>query len=233
LRKLRIVLFMSTHLTKAHKEFLRRCWPHAVRNSALLMQVETVIFFAATKPTPDLLDAFAGKNVTVKLYRNPGYQKGAILAMVESTSQQWFEGYDWMIRVNPDVLILDNDEFLIQHMLDPEVDGIFADCHDHKCLRHCRQAHINTDFFAVRVSALLSDTFTRVQGIRHAETQATAAFRHITSAGRDRYLPGTKMRPQCRVRGDPTVPVYHAHIVERQCPLRRGEPRQRNINRET
>jgi len=230
LRKLRIVLFMTTSLSSSHAEFLRKCWAHAIRNSALLMQVETLIFYTPKEPTPGLLDAFTGKKVTVKLYNNPGWQEGAISAMEESTSKKCFAGYDWMIRLNPDVLILDNDEFLIKNLLDPEVDGIFADCWDHNCLSYCPKAHINTDFFAVRVSVLHADTFTKVKGIRHAETSATHAFKDIMSAGRARWLPGVKQKHICRIRGNLSVPVVHAHNTAKQCPLRRGGPLNRAFN---
>jgi len=225
LRKLRIVLFVTSHITASHHAFLVKCWPHAVRNSALLMQVETVIFFAARMPIPAALDAFTGKNVTVKLYRNPGYQTGAIIAMDESTSKGWFAGYDWMIRTNPDVLIL-NDTFLIQHMLNPEVDGIFADCFDRPCLKHCTGAHICTDFFAVRVAAL--PNFAQIR-MDTAEEQANHAFKHMISSGRDRFMQGTSMHGICRIKGRSDIPVLHAHSLVNQCPLRKGEPHNRNI----
>merc|ERR1712008_266079 len=80
LRKLRIVLFITTHFTVSHQAFLKKCWPHAIRNSALLMWVETVIIYTTKDPTPDILDVFKGKKVMVKLFRNPGYQWGAMMA---------------------------------------------------------------------------------------------------------------------------------------------------------
>merc|ERR1719468_146268 len=114
-------------------------------------------------------------------------------------------------------------------MLNPEVDGIFGDCVDKNCLQHCLMAVICTDFFAVRVSALPKDAFTKYQDMKHAEGQATSVFRHITKMGRDRFLQGTKLKGTCRIRGNDNLPVLHAHTLLRHCPLCRGEPRKRNI----
>ena len=44
----------------------------------------------------------------------------------------WFEGYDWVVRLNPDVLVR-NDTFLLQAMGDDAVHGIFVDCLDRPC----------------------------------------------------------------------------------------------------
>mmetsp|Transcript_19377 Transcript_19377/g.27622 ORF Transcript_19377/g.27622 Transcript_19377/m.27622 type:complete len:109 (+) Transcript_19377:334-660(+) len=38
-----------------------------------------------------------------------------------------FHGYDWVIRLNPDVII-HNDTTIIARILDPSLDGIFVNC---------------------------------------------------------------------------------------------------------
>ena len=39
---------------------------------------------------------------------NHGYQSGAMYAMWIPLAKGWFEGYDWVIRINPDVFPLDD-----------------------------------------------------------------------------------------------------------------------------
>merc|ERR1719291_1625028 len=100
-----------------------------------------------------------------------------MLAMEMATQSRWFDGYDWVIRVNPDVLIV-QDDYLIKNMLDSKVDGIFADCLDraNTCDHTCKGSLINTDFFAVRSSAM--PEFHR-KTFNNAERQATATFQSI------------------------------------------------------
>jgi len=227
LDNLRVLLFVTTHLPDYHVEFLRKCWPGLIGNSALLQHAD-VLFFAGGELPADILEhVFRGKNVSVKHYKNPGYQEGAMLAMQTGTSQHWFDGYDWVIRVNPDVLILD-DEWLIKNLVNDGVDGIFADCFDQGCTRNCAKVsvRVNTDFYAVRTNQLGPTSFADPAGF--AEEQASLAFRKIMEAGRDRWVPGTEMAGICRIRGH-GVPVLHAHSVLEQCPLAKGQPADRDV----
>jgi len=227
---LRVLIFITTQFSGSHKKFLERCWPSLLNNSVLVQHAD-VMFFTATAPPPGMFSTiFPKKNVTVKEYQNPGYQRGSMLAMEQGLSLHWFSGYDWVVRVNPDVLILD-DEWLIKTMLDNRVGGIFVDCID-KCksqVSFCSKGLVNSDFFAFRVSEMPSNAFTRFENLGNAERQATAAFRHIVAKGRDRWLPGTQLNWICRVRGR-SAPVVHAHSsLLKQCPLKKGEPKDRNV----
>lgn len=229
LDNIRVLLFITTHLPDKHIEFFRQCWPNLLSNSVLLQHADVLLFTANEPPTDILQDVFHGKHVRVENYTNPGYQDGAEIAMKMATTNSWFEGYDWVIRLNPDVLILE-DEWLIEKMLDLSVDGIFADCYDHACERHCNRSMVNTDFFVVRPWYLGLESFTGLQGhFENAEQQATAAFKNIIELGKDRWIPGTHMDGKCRVRGNKTVPVLHAHTVLKQCPLARGQPENRDM----
>jgi hypothetical protein len=133
-------------------------------------------------------------------------QMGANLAMALGVSSGWFAPYDWVIRINPDVLI--RDSFWIwKTMHDPDVDGIFV---------NCSAKEIHTDFFAVRPRALRGDAFGEMQryrGGRYYNHELTAhhEFQPIIQAGRHRLLPGTKVsNGKCRVRGAKSS-VYHEH----------------------
>lgn len=231
LDNIRVLLFITTHLPDQHIDFFRQCWPNLLKNSVLLQHADVLLFTAIEPPTDILQDVFHGKRVRVEQYENnQGYQGGAEMAMKMATTSSWFEGYDWVIRLNPDVLLLE-DEWLIKNMLDLGVDGIFADCYDHGCERHCTVGNmVNTDFFVVRPWYLGPESFAGLQGhFNNAEEQATAAFKNIIESGRDRWIPGTHMDGKCRVRGK-TVPVLHAHSILRQCPLANGQPENRDID---
>jgi len=224
---IRVLLFLNTHLSDGHLDFLRKCWPALMKNSALLQHAD-VLLFATGEPPQDIVhEVFRDKTVRVEQYPNKGYEGGAMAAMEVSTNQSWFSGYDWVIRLNPDVLILE-DEWLIKNMLDDGVDGIFADCHDGTCVSGCTSVtHMNSDFFAARGKLMGpgSIPFERFDG---AESQVTAMFRSTVQLGRDRWVPGTKQESICRIRG-PGVPVLHAHSVVKMCPLAKGEPEDRDI----
>ena len=155
--------------------------------------------------------AQAGKAITIHERPNPGYQEGAVLALVEGFRNGWFEGYDWVVRLNPDVLVR-NDTFLVETMQDDAVSGIFVDCYDKPCPggRKCVDRQVHTDFFAIRPGAVSRDLVLKLDG-RHAEAMATAAFSGIVKNGSDAWVPGTgPHRGFCRVSGE-FSPVIHDH----------------------
>jgi len=227
LDNIRVLVYIPTHLPEAHVDFLRKCWPSLIDNSVLLQHADMLLFTAREPPSDVLQDGFRGKKVRVERYNNTGYQQGAMLAMETATVNRWFDGYDWIIHVNPDVLILD-DEWLIKTMLDDGVDGIFANCFDYSpCSQNCFLSVVNSDFFAVRPLHLGPTSFTEVHA-SNAEFQVTAIFRDIVDQGRDRWIAGTNMKGSCRIRGH-GVAVLHAHSVLSQCPLAKGQPENRDI----
>jgi len=231
LQKLRVLIFITTHLSNNHKQYLKRCWPSLPNNSALVRHADVMLFINSkiTHLESMLHEAFPGKNVTVKSTNsNLGYQKGAMLPVERGLSEHWFSGYDWVIRVNPDVIILE-DDWLIETMLDQKAGGIFADCKDRCRTPFCTTSSTNSDFFAFRLTDMPSNAFSRWSNASSAETQAKLAFFHIAASGRDRWVGGTSQTGTCRVRGR-SVPVLHSHILLSQCPLKPGEPKSRNIS---
>lgn len=156
-------------------------------------------------------NVFGHVDVTVHVRSNPGYNEGAILAMAEALEQGWFSSYDWVIRVNPDVLIRD-DSFLLRSLHNDSIDGIFADCRDVPCPagRGCANRLIHTDFFAVRPGAIPRDAFAGAQS-QNAEVMASKVFSSIVAEQRDYWVPGAgPHRAMCRI-GGPASPVIHTH----------------------
>ena len=207
---LRIAIFVTTHMTDDHISFLRRCWPAALEIVPMLRQSDCVLFTTADPPSdlhPSVFDKF--HSFQMHKYDNPGYHEGALLAMTVAMDKNWFADYDWVIRVNADVLIRE-DSFFRQVFVDPSVDAIFV-----KCVRS-----IQTDFFAFRPNSTVPGAFRRQQRDRpNAEPDTTLAFQEtLHQTKRYKLLEGGHSnRGHCRVVGRDS-PVIHDHDFLNQCP---------------
>jgi len=206
------LIYISTHLSKRHVSFFAKCWP-AIVSQRLFQESDVRIF--ATDTADWMYDMFDG-NVVVSTYVNPGYHSGANLAMREMVNNRWYEGYEWVIRVNPDVIIR-NDTWILKTMQDESVDGIFDDCQDTGCnTSHCIHNQMHTDFFAIRSSTLSRMSFENLE--HRAEAYFTINAHFIADRGRDAWLPHTgPHKGQCRVTGN-NSPVIHDHSYLKTCP---------------
>lgn len=220
----KILLFVTTSMSSMHIQFIEDCWPIVARRSGLL-QLCDVLFFAtsdtystATSPSSLFQDYVQnligpsyptnGTKIQSVLMPNPGYQEGAILAMHEAMTHRWFDGYDWVIRLNPDVLVMD-DGWIIDTMADPDVDAIFSSC----------EWGVHTDFMIFRPRVLGAESFNSTT-FPIAEQEATFEFRNVTDHGRHRMLPGQQHAPGwCRVTGKES-PVVHDHNMVPECSAR-------------
>lgn len=208
----RVLIFVTSHFSLEHKSFLKRCWPRMVRNSKLLQNAD-VLIFATGAIDPQSTKAMQSlfRNVTTKSYTNPGYTEGAQLALDEGVTHGWFDTYDWVIRLNPDVIIR-NDTWLSLVLSNPGIDGIFVDCLDGECRtsRGCSSVVIHSDFFAFRPRSVNKTWLLANKHVKGAEPKATALFKPVIDAGRGQWVPGTQQRGSCRVRGG-NSPVVHDH----------------------
>lgn len=144
---------------------------------------------------------------------NPGYQQGAMLAMEVAFDMHWFDGYDWVVRLNPDVLMRD-DRVISREMRNASTVGVFVDCHEVRCdSPECtRKKVVNTDFFAFRPDSVDGDAF-KYANYSQAEAQATRAFRSAIQSRNVSWLTGVgPLNGACRVRGD-FSPVIHEHDI--------------------
>lgn len=216
-----VLLYVTTHASTWHRECLRSCWPKLLAKRGLLRGAHVLIFSTGDPVhNAELLLPFAkNPSVTVTNIDNPGYQEGANAAMAIGIQNGSFVGYDWIIRLNPDVFILD-DSWIIQTMCEPDVDAIFVDCHDNCPGVNCSIPNIplfiHTDFFIVRPYVLRPQGFSEKVFLRfsNAELTATYEFEDIMKSGKHRWLAGAgPMHGSCRVRGDKS-PVLHQHGVD-------------------
>ena len=127
------------------------------------------------------------RQTVIKPYTPKVYQQGAMQAVKDGFgyrghNESWFRGYDWVIRLNPDALIV-HDEWLRETMLNESVDGIFVEC----------PSGINTDFFAVRPNKVMPEAVQNCKSAKqtvYAETHWKCCIRNILDAKRYVLLPG-------------------------------------------
>ena len=224
-KDLKIALYMTTHLSDRHKQFLEKCWPAAVKKLPLLQQVDLIVYTSNLNTTNDKLYYDLGfRNVTIHRYsRLEGfaYQGGAVVAMLDPflEKHRWFDGYDWVIRTNPDVLIR-NDDFLIRTLKNESYDGVFVRWWNNG------EPALHTDFFAFRpkeanTTALFkkfSQQISKGAEFVHAETHLYAGFQETVKQGRVAWLPNAKRRKwAARVEGI-GCDVFHTHEIVDACP---------------
>ena len=217
---LRLAIFMTTALSEDHRSFFN-CWENAIQNFKFLRDADLVLH--APRPLlPDDLAKFQHmRHITVRLSDTTGGKSaGAIKSFTEAFGskgfhQGWFKNYDWVIRLNPDVLFMDAP-WILHAMQKASIDGIFQ-----ICLPGCR---INSDFFAVRPKAV---DFARVDKSirRNAEANTAWVFKNILAAGRYTWLEGGLQHGgACRISGRKS-PVVHNHSLKNFCPDYLGQRR--------
>lgn len=226
--RLRIAVYMTTHQSEQHLRFLEKCWPYATIHLPLLQHADLIYYYApytpivndpkgarnsnhtALEPPIRVLKQLHFHNITVRRYENRGYQVGAKQAMVDPFDHGWFDGYDWIVHLNPDVLIR-NDTWFLEQMLNTSVDALF-----YRCVGPFR---VHSDFTAFRpqaanVAALKKNLKTSF----NAESQMGIGFSHVIQAGRVTWIPhGKRIGLAARVVGK-TSYVIHEHSLVEHCP---------------
>jgi hypothetical protein len=199
--------------------------PNLFAKSRLFRQADVAIFLTkdgggAAPVNMTLMRTVFPKNKLKSIYvhPNPGHQEGATLAMNEGFERGYSTGYDWVIRVNPDVLIR-NDTWILSTFANEDVHGVFADCHDKECSQRghhkCTTSIIMTDFLAFRPNRIPVDAFKEAyKREKNAELQATLAFAPMVQRGYDSWLLDAGPHDTfCRV-GGKSSPVLHDHDFE-------------------
>lgn len=209
-----VLFFITTHLTKNHLIAMKYCWPYIIETIPIIKNAD-IILYTSKPPPKEFVNLF--KNIQVKFYKNPGYQEGAIKAMIDAEKYKWMDGYDWVIRINPDVIIR-NDTWLQNTIKNPNVDGIFTDCYRKGCIQKCTTSLIHSDFFAFRPNTILKGhfkkTLDKMGKYPNAEKHITNTMQHIVEQGRDAWLPHSKQFSQCRVLHDD---IIHSHTYVENC----------------
>ncbi|CAE7247691.1 unnamed protein product, partial [Symbiodinium pilosum] len=197
----KVAIFLTTHWGKRHQSYVP-CWDMATKTFPLLRNADLLLYTAKAVSEKDLR-SFHFRNVSIKHYVNEGYQQGAMLANKEAFGykgqrERWFEGYDWVVRLNPDTL-LTQDEWILKAMQNKSLDAIFVRC--------AVGLRVHTDFFAVRPSEIDPAAMEKCTDVhRQAEDAFTCAVQNIIHSQRWVWLEGSRTYGG-RVGGpQPTVP---------------------------
>ena len=206
------MLFVTTHMSVQHIWHLKSCWPPALQNSVLFNTADVTVYLnpeeKERKEAMNILKhTFRDQNLTIHVHgETEERQSGAMAALSDATREGRFSGNDWVIRVNPDVIIRD----------DPNATGLLINCRNST---NTRIAKIHTDFFAIKPELLPSDAFlnpsTRTTG-RDAEDSFTNDSREaILNKGNQQWIPGaTSPDTACRAgrkRKFNETPIVHFH----------------------
>ena len=216
LTNMRVLLFVTTHMPDLHAKALKWVWPNTVIASSLLTHAD-VLFYTAKDINKTLLERiWPQKNITVAKYVNEGYQEGAISALMTAVEKRWFSNYDWVIRVNPDVIIR-NETWIVSQMLNKKkIRGILVDCRDQNLTEPIPKIH--TDFFAIRPEHLpMPERLRAYKSMKNAEYHATFLFENIWANGHAVVLPDNDPSWSfCRVRGNRSSVVHDHEWLEQQ-----------------
>lgn len=229
-----ILLYITTHFSDQHIRYFHCCWPILVKQSPLISSAHVLIAATNTSQVSlqelEFLENLFSKNpsyqfryqtnntncdkyknATKRFHRNPLKVPVNLKQCLANQGVQigienrWMFAHDWVIRINPDVMIR-KSSWLLETMSNSSMEGIFVYC-------HARQLH--TDFFAVRPSSLKPDAFRKMaikaNKLNHERT-AYREFKHLVEdPDKHRLLPDVEeSQGSCRVRGN-NASVYHVH----------------------
>lgn len=166
LKGIRILLYLTTHMSETHKWYLKTCWKDALRNSWVLNSSDVFVYLNQDEAMVNetvyeesimlLQKTFNNDKNTLTIHsvKNAGYQQGAIGALSDASKKKWFNGYDWLIRVNADVIVRNDtilkDVIMRNALGETNISGILIDCYG----RGGSDPVVHTDFFAIKPSKL-------------------------------------------------------------------------------
>ena len=152
-----VLLFVTTHLTPLHLRFLETCWPSATRASPFIQSADVLVFVTgelddAKRRVLDIaFPPWTNRSIIHTTLPNAGYNRGAMDALAQADAHGWFSNYDWVVRLNADVIIRD-DRFLSAIVARHDVDAVFVDCY---AGQQPDKVHIQTDFIMFRPNKVL------------------------------------------------------------------------------
>ncbi len=118
------------------------------------------------------------------------------------------DGYDWVIRLNPDVFIYD-DSYLSIFFRSPHLSSVLGNCGG-----DTRFPKVMTDFLAFRPGSLPKDAFADWTKRANAEFQASAAMKSIIEQQKSPWLLPKQLSISCRTQANG---VWHHHEDDETC----------------
>ncbi|CAB9524523.1 expressed unknown protein [Seminavis robusta] len=225
----KIAIYMTTSMSFVHRFFLQKCWPTSMERLELVQKADLIVYTSDLSGEFDKdITSLGFKNVVFHRFEETPFadmtrsqvrqkQEGAVRAMLDpfqDKNHQWFEGYDWIIRLNPDVLIR-NDTWMLQQMMkqtednEPAVDAIFGAWSEHPNA-------LLTDFHAFRPHAVnVTALFQKYERFRpgesHAESHIYPGFAHLIQSGRVAWIPNIEFPGLAARIGGAKCDIVHDH----------------------
>ena len=206
----RVLIYITAACGACHLYDLETRWPSSMRAAPLLVHAEILTYAGCKKNHgasrwAHALALLPNKNVSLAWSNhNPSKQEGASLAIVTALENGWFAGYDWIIRVNLDVVVKES-AFLESKLLQANTSAVLAIC------AYNQFNYVPTDFFASRPQEMAAVPWT-TKG--NAERAATAVFKPAIDEGRAVTF-DKKNGQTCRVRN---MGIFHEHqLTPLQC----------------
>jgi len=223
----KILIYITSHMSINHKGHLKHCWPLALQNSHLLNSSDVKVYMTPEKDDIDesvqlIKDTFKNQNLTYYVTSNEGYQDGAIAAMKEGSKKGFFDGYEWVVRLNPDVIIQNDAWFLDTMINDKNAALLYVNClppgtEPYRNLYPTdpitkKAILIHTDFFAFKPGALPKGQL-ETRNWLGAEGTISHQMTPLIENNQHRHVSKTWPRhhKHCRVDGNRHGPVFHYH----------------------
>lgn len=206
---LTILLYVTSHLSDSHKAFLLgptwqgngaayRCHPAlATAHKHFFVPEAGVAWVQSHFPHATASSPRAGKSTA-------GRQGGAIEAIANPSSRLLFRSFDWVVRLNPDVVILNFSPFYA-HMVGGEK-------YYEAVVGTCSGGRVLTDFTVFRAAAIDRDAVAMrcppgIGRLPNAECEMTRSLRNASLA--DLVAVVYKTRSTCRMTWENIV--MHTH----------------------
>jgi len=93
------LIYITTHMSQHHKDFLKYCWPLSISNSKLLSSADIMVYLTPNPGEEDesiqiLNETFKGNNLSYYIKENLGYHEGAKDALMTASDNGWFKEYE-------------------------------------------------------------------------------------------------------------------------------------------
>ena len=161
-------------MSDQHRACLR-CWTWAMQHAPVLQTADVLVFAGASSPLPRpeaeeherqwnaTIRALPNPNITyIRSSYNPGHQSGAKWAMYAGVKQGWFsDQYDWIVRLNPDVMVLD-ERPLVGLLQSSRSQAVFLAMKNVTCSTSYGHG-VETDIYAFRPGAISPDVVDRLR----------------------------------------------------------------------
>ena len=225
--KLNNLIFIATHMSDQHMQYFEYCWRDALKHSLLLNSSDITFYLTPGEEKENqsiafLRDVFKDHKKKVSFYtdENVGLRFGATRAYRKADRWGWFLGYDWVFRMNPDVIIQNDSWFLSTMENDHNVTLMYSECFEGPEIDFGsnydipnQAIWIHTDFTAFKPNELPNNTLGSMY-MKHAEGSMGRAMSSFVEKRQHRQIPGVARTRglRCRLDGNKKKsPVVHYH----------------------